>query len=412
MGHGMTRILYLGDIIPTRSETFVYREIFALRKRGVLIDTASLHAPEYGLGDTELDDLAASSLPIYPRGFLRIVLDAVSEVIQRPLQSFKTLAQVFSDSLFGGDLNLERRLKLLWQGVASLSLASRVRVLEVKHIHAHFAHVPTTLAMYTAMQLNVGFSFTGHAVDIFPNRTLLTEKVQRAKFVACISEWHRDFYRSLFQREDEDLVIVRCGVDSSLYEITPAPFGEVFELLAVGRLVEKKGFDTLLRALIWIGKENLSPIHLTLVGDGPLRNELENMASQLPAHISVTLTGDTPNQVIMEKMATADLFVLPCSVTSSGDRDGIPVVLMEAMVHGRCVIAGDLEAIRELVRDDVSGVIVPLGDPVILGQEIESLRSDRLRMERLGRGARARVEEEFDIHLNAQRLAQRFTREG
>jgi len=407
----MKRTLYLANVLPIRSETFVYREIFALRRLGFEIETASVHAPHVGLENTELDALALSTTGIYSQGMPAILVDALREVFTHPFRSLRTFARLWGDVLFSRDLSLLRRFKVLWQGLASLSLARNVRSREIGHIHAHFAHVPATIAMYSALHLDIGFSFTGHAVDLFPERSLLKEKIQRARFVSCISEWHRDFYRSIFFRNDEDLVIVRCGVDTGSIEPTPDPNGEVFEMVSVGRLVEKKGFNVLLQALSLLSEKGVSPIRLTLAGDGPMRAELEAMAATLSGAVEVDFRGEATNLQAMELMAHADLFVLPCAVTPSGDRDGIPVVLMEAMAYGRCVVSGDLETIRELVEDGVSGVMVPPGDAAALESVLAELRSDPQRRSALGQQARRRVEGEFDLILNAKRLAARLRRE-
>ena len=217
----MKRVLYLASVLPIRSETFVYREIFALRGLGFEVETASVHAPRRALGDEDLDGLARATLGVYSAGSVRIVFDFLKEAIHHPIRSARTCARVLGDALFSRELSPLRRLKVLWQGLASLSLAHRIRPRGIGHIHAHFAHVPTTLAMYSAGHLGIGFSFTGHAVDLFPERALLKEKIQRARFVSCISEWHREFYRSIHDRKDEDLVVVRCGVDTSSFQLWP-----------------------------------------------------------------------------------------------------------------------------------------------------------------------------------------------
>ena len=407
----MKRVLYLASVLPIRSETFVYREIFALRRLGFQIETASVHAPQPDLDGEDVQALAESTLGIYSQGVVRIGMDVLKEVIRHPLQSMQTYARVVGDALATQELDVLRRVKVLWQGLASLSLAHRVRPLGIGHIHAHFAHVPSTLAMYTARHLGIGFSFTGHAVDLFPERSLLQEKIQRAQFVSCISEWHREFYRSIHDRRDEDLVVVRCGVDTSSFQVTPDPNGEIFEILSVGRLVEKKGFQLLLPALASLGVEEGQPIHLTLAGEGPMRGVLEELSASLPPSVQVDFLGDTENSRVMELMSSADLFVLPCSVTPSGDRDGIPVVLMEAMACGRCVVSGDLETIRELIDSDVSGILVPPGDASALAEVVGALQSDAARRGALGARGRQRVEEEFDLHLNAKRLGDRLSEE-
>ena len=142
-----------------------------------------------------------------------------------------------------------------------------------------------------------------------------------------------------------------------------------------------------------------------------MRAELEERSASLPSSVRVDFLGETANERVMELMACADLFVLPCAVTQSGDRDGIPVVLMEAMACGRCVVSGDLETIRELVEHEISGIMVPPGDAVALEKVLGELAVDPARRDALGRRARQRVEEEFDLTLNAKRLGDRLRRE-
>lgn len=405
-------ILYMSGTLPTRSETFVYREIFALRRLGVDIRTASVHAPVTGMDDGPLDQMAKETVWIYGRGVVGLLTDAVVELVARPARTLATMGRVLLDAVCSSDVSMSRRPKVVWQGLAGLSLARRARVMRVSHIHAHMAHVPTTIGMYAARQLGVGFSFTGHANDLFPNRTLLKEKLDRAVWVNCISEWHRGFYQSIVARRDSDYPIVRCGVDTAHYEPTPAPRRDVLEVLAVGRLVEKKGFDVLVEALGDIASSAGPQIRARIAGGGEEYHRLEKLIAKQPAGSEIELLGDTPNDRVMDLMGEVDLFVIPCRVAGSGDRDGIPVVLMEAMARGRCVVSGDLETIRELVRDGVSGVMVPPGDRTALARVLTELALDRDRVDTIGRAGRARVEQEFDLVVNAHRIIQTMREHG
>ena len=402
MGSGS--ILYMSGAVPVRSETFVYREIFALRSLGLDIQTASVHAPMRGLDEGMLEEMAQSTVEIYSSGAVSIVRDMLAEFFTHPFRTIGTIWRCKLDAFFSADVTMSRRPKVIWQGIAGIALAHRVRKRQIAHIHAHMAHVPTTIAMYAAKQLGVSFSFTGHANDIFPNRTLLKEKLERASYANCISYWHRAFFQSIVSRPDGDYPIVRCGVDTSEYEATPAPSGEKLEVLSVGRLVEKKGFDVLIRAAGEIAQGGGPAMRITIAGGGPDADQLKALVEALPPTAEVEMLGDTDNDRVMELMSQADVFALPCRVATSGDRDGIPVVLMEAMARGRCVIAGDLETIRELVEDGVSGVMIPPGDQDALEKVLIELANNRARIEELGRAARKRIEDEFDLMLNAERI--------
>lgn len=400
------RVLYMSGSLPVRSETFVYREILALRALGLEVWTASVHAPSHGLdGGGALDQMASETIEIYSKGKAALLRDAFFEICAHPFRAIGTMMRCKLDAFFSSEVPWSRKMKVVWQGVASLSLAHRVRSLGITHIHAHMAHVPTTIAMYTARQLGIPFSFTGHANDIFPQRTLLREKLGRARFVNCISCWHRAFYQSLVDRPDDDYPIVRCGVDTMTYQLTPAPGKQRLEVLSVGRLVEKKGMDVLIHSIGEIARAGGPSIRLRIAGDGPQMEELRELVAALPPLAEVELLGDTDNDQVMELMSDADVFALPCRVTKSGDRDGIPVVLMEAMARGRCVISGDLETIRELIEHDRSGLMIPPGDQNALTQALIRLAHNRDLVDELGRAARERIVEEFDLSLNAARIS-------
>lgn len=401
---GNRSILYMSGALPVRSETFVYREVFALRTLGLDIQTASVHAPTKGLDDGPLDEMADSTIEIYSSGAISILVDFFAEFLSHPIRTAMTMTRCKLDALFSKDISMTRRPKVVWQGVAGVALARRTRKKKIVHIHAHMAHVPTTIAMYAAQQLGISFSFTGHANDIFPNRTLLKEKLERALFANCISYWHRAFYQSIVHRPDSEYPIVRCGVDTNTYEPTPAPRAECLEVLSVGRLIEKKGFDVLIRAAGEIAKAGGPPMKITIAGAGPDEDMLKELVRLLPPTAEVELLGDTNNDRVMELMSSVDVFALPCRVADSGDRDGIPVVLMEAMARGRCVISGDLETIRELVEDGISGVMIPPGDQESLEKALVRLAKNRDQVDELGRAARTRIEEEFDLSLNAKRI--------
>ena len=406
------KILYMSGTVPKRSETFVYREILALRSLGVDVSTASVHAPEHGLDEGELEEMANATTEVYSKGSGPLILNAVQEMISHPVCGITTMLQCAQDAVFSSDVILSRKPKVIWQGIAALALAKRIRSNGISHIHAHMAHVPTTIAMYASKQLGITFSFTGHANDLFPNRTLLKEKLSRASYVNCISYWHRRFYQEIIHRPDAEYPVIRCGVDTRQYQSTPAPKGERLEVLSVGRLVEKKGFDVLIKSIGEIAQDGQYSMRLTIAGGGPEEEQLQRLVRSLPATAEVVLLGDTENDTIMELMTQADVFALPCRVASTGDRDGIPVVLMEAMARGRCVISGDLETIRELIEDDKSGIMIPPGDQDALTKALIELVQNQDRIDELGNAARLRIENEFDLMLNANRIVETLSARG
>ena len=399
----MPTLLYLSGQLPKRSETFVYRELLGLRAAGVTVLAATLHPPERNLGEPRLDALANESIPVYGAGPVRLLLDAAAETLRHPLRAVGTLSRALGDALSAEDLSASARLKVPGQALAALALAHRLRGRGLTHFHAHFAHAPATVAMYTARQLGITFSFTGHAVDLFRDRALLKPKLQRARFVNCISNWHRAFYQQLVPRPDADYPVVRCGVDLAEFAPTEHTPGNPPILLGVGRLVPKKGFDVLLEAAALLTAKGAA-FRIRIAGDGPELERLTAQRARLGLTDRVELLGACSNPQVREFLRTTDLFVLPCQVDKEGDRDGIPVVLMEAMAAGVPVVSGDLPTLRELVIPGKTGELVPPGDPTALAACLASLLDNPSRRSALAQAGRRWVAEEFALDVNVQRI--------
>lgn len=401
-------IVYIAAQFPKQSETFVYREVLALRKLGVRVHTAGVRPARDAMGNPELEALKAETIPVYGGGLGRLLADIAAEGFRHPLRSLKTLARALADSLGQRDAGgPAARLKIMIQGLVSLALARRLRPLSPSLLHAHMAHVPASFAMYASRQLQIPFSFTGHAADIFRDRSLLSAKLARAAFVNCISLWHREFYQSICPRPEADYPVIRCGVDAEEFD-AHAPPGEELQILAVGRFVAKKGFDLLLDALADPLLAGLS-WRLTLVGDGPEQEALLARAARHPACGRIELPGARSNDDVRAMMSRADLFVLPCRVDPNGDRDGIPVVLMEAMTAGVPVISGDIPSIRELVHSGENGLLVPPGDlKKLTGALIQLCTSSSMRDTFIANGLQT-VAHEFSQTVNAGRILHQLT---
>ncbi len=395
------RILYIAGTLPALSETFVYRELFALREAGVDVRSASVHKPGRNLGDPALDTLACETFTVYGRGMVAMLAGAIKEMATHPVRSLGTLCRAKLDAILGRDMPLSRRPKIIMQAIGALHLARRARGEGITHIHAHMAHVPTTMAMYAARQLGIPFSFTGHANDLFPQRALLKEKLRRAAFTSCISHWHRRFYENESGVSEAKLPIVRCGVDVREERPMRGP-ARAIEIVAVGRLIPKKGFDVLIDAIAKV--RGSIAAQGTIIGGGPEETRLREQVTRLGVGDRVELLGARPNAEALRIVDRADLFVLPCRVDESGDRDGIPVALMEAMARGVCVISGDLPAIRELILDGKTGVMVPPGDVAALAAALDRVGRDAGLRSRLGEAGRGWVKEEFSTEVNTQRL--------
>ncbi len=342
-----------------------------------------------------------------------LVRDGWWSLWRRPRATLGVVATALGDALCGAHVPLSRRPKLLLQCLGALALDTRLAGRQVDHVHAHLAHVPTSIAMYFAMLRKIPFSFTGHAADLFRDYSLLPAKARRAAFVACISHWHRHYYQTCVpELSVTRLPIVRCGV---------APAGQLPDgnqdtrenspptrLLAVGRLVEKKGFDLLIRALGALRRQGVA-FHCQVIGEGPERSALKRLSDEENLGASLEFLGARDHHDVLLAMQHGDLLVLPCRPTASGDRDGIPVVLMEAMARGIAVVAGDLPTIRELIRHGETGWLVPPGNVPELSRALTTLIADPDGRRRLGASGRGRIAAEFSLSRNVDRLLDAVT---
>lgn len=455
MNSSANHIALIAATYPAVSETFVRREVEGLANLGWRVTTVTLHDPKNSVAH-----LPPALLTVYGHSLGRTLLAVTCEFLHRPWRTTGTFVQGILDSIFPGErLNLAGRLKLPLQSVAGIGLAGRLRPSLVTHIHCHFAHSPTSIGMYAARQLGIGFSFVGHANDLFQRRQLLRKKLRRARFVSCISHWHHELYQRLTPQSSEKYPVIRCGVpvgqlQQSLAEAPKVSHCEAvlnnikqgcggnrvgneqyksfahantldvltgsckkattqehagdYELLFVGRLVEKKGLSVLLDALAKLGVRRFS-WRLTVVGEGPLRKVLQQRAAQQGLAPQVRWWGELDNDRVHECMRNADLLILPCLPTANGDVDGIPVVLMEAMALRLPVISGDLPAIRELIDDHNTGLLAPPGDSSALAKIINRILSDARLRSQVAEGGYQRVSTEFSLETNLQRLIAQLT---
>ncbi len=393
----MPTIAYIAGQFPLRSETFVYREVRELRRRGWTVHTFGLSVVKEET-PADLLDLRQSTSIVYDDG------SPLGKVLAHPLGSLGGLLDAAHAS---EPTPINSRLKLVIQSAVGAELAKKLKSLGIEHVHAHFAHAPASIAMYAARAAGLNFSFTGHANDLFQRRQLLRKKLRRASFVSCISRWHRDLYLSLVRRSEEAFPIIRCGIDTDSFAPVERAPSAIPRLITVCRLVEKKGVDALLRALARL-RQNHQETHLRIIGDGPLRKKLESMTRELALTENVEFTGALDSDSVRQEMQKADMLILPCRVDSSGDRDGIPVVLMEAMACGLPVVSGDLPAIRELVIDRKTGLRVDAHNIDEIAAAIALLCKDKALADTLGNGAREIVLSEFSLRTSVSVLEQQL----
>ena len=393
------KIAYLAPEIPALSATFVYEELHALERRGVRVVPISVHLP--GVVAKGEEALAGRTAVVYDRAKWKI---ALMGLLLFPLQARPALAlaQLWKDMRQCG-LASSNAWKLMFQCLAAVRVATLLRQNACEHLHIHFAHVPTQIGMYAAALAGVPFSVMAHANDIFERGLLLVQKAERSKKFLTISNHNLAYLQSLGLPE-EKLAVVRCGVSFQPPSALPEPVERpVYRIGTLGRLVEKKGVDVLLRALV--GVEN---VQLSVAGDGPLLAELQELSAELGLADRVSFLGGLSHREVAAWLLGLDVFVLACKQDRNGDMDGIPVVLMEAMSQGVPVISTRLSGIPELVIDGQTGLLAQPGDAGDLQHRLVELLSSVALRGRLAQAAEAYVRQEFGQSANIDRLLGHF----
>jgi glycosyltransferase involved in cell wall biosynthesis len=392
------KVAYLAPEVPSLSATFVYEEIHAIERQGIYVVPYSVHYPT--VLATEQDDLANRTHYLYGGSLIIDIISGVYHLAQHVSSLKQGLNWLVCDMLEGR--SLITAAKLARQFLAGAKMATQLKLQRCEHLHIHFAHVPTQIGMYAAAIANISFTVTAHANDIFERGFLLEKKASRSMKFLCISDFNRQFLLSLGLPEDK-LAVVRCGVSFPSVIRHSTVIGGQIRIGTLARLVEKKGIDVLLRSLAILSN---SPylFHLSIVGDGPLLEELKEQAKILGLHNYVNFEGAMSHTQVTKWMSSLDIFVLACKVDKNGDMDGIPVVLMEAMSQSIPVISTRLSGIPELILHEKTGLLADPGNPDSLAIQINRMVTDHAMREILVAKARGHVIKEFGQPVNIERL--------
>ena len=268
----------------------------------------------------------------------------------------------------------------------------------IVHLHAHFAHSPTSVAMFASQLSGLPFSFTAHAKDIYiSDHRQLREKIAFASFVVTCTGYNKRHLLGLLKDRTTPIHLVYHGIDIDLFSFKkerkkPLP---PYRILTVARLTEKKGLPTVYRALRLLCDQGFSIQH-TLIGDGDDRDKILSLINKLQLNNVTQWLGTQPHQVVLEHYRQADLFVLGCELAANGDRDGIPNVLLESMATGVPVVATRFSAIPELIEDFKTGLLVSPGQPEKMTSAMIKLLTDEDMRQAVIKEARKRVERDFD----------------
>jgi glycosyltransferase involved in cell wall biosynthesis len=383
-------VALLVDQFLALSETFVAAEAHALRRLGFdLRIVATVRAVHHNPDDADGLDVAYREDDAYGRK----LVDLIRLCLRHPVGCLRDL--------------VERRRWANEEPVGRLAaLAPTVRRLErerVRHLHVHFAVGAALDTMRIARLIGVPYSVTAHAYDIFQTPANLAEKLERAAFVTTGCEYNVDRLRDLVPAAADHTHKIVMGIDGERFRrVAPHPGGR--SVIAIGRLVEKKGFGDLIDAVARLASRDALE-SATIIGEGPLRQDLERAIAANGLADVVELVGARPPDHVRAALERVDLLALPCVIAADGDRDSMPVVVKEALAMEIPVVVTDEVGLPEVVRDEW-GRLVPPHDPERLAEAIaEVLALDPEERARMGRAGRAFVLRECDVDRETEKLA-------
>ena len=396
-------IACIAQEFPYLTETFVYREVIALRQHGVRVVTLSNHRASIDELPAEARDMVASTYYILPVNILKLLAAHLYFILRRPRAYFPTLMLIFTETSRKPDIWLQN----IKHFVGAVYLAYQIRDQHITHIHAHFSTNPASFALYISTLFGIGFSFTVHNY-IFWKRLLLNSKLKRADFIACISEYSRDALLGYAPEADREKIspklhIVHCGVNPQDFHIDDPVRHTPPVILCAAQFEARKGMPYLIEACHVLKKRGVD-VQCILAGDGRQYEELAALIKKLELDDRVRLIGAYFQDQMTDLFRQADLFVLPCIITDSGDRDGIPVVLMEAMAAGIPVISTRVSGIPELIDHMQNGILVEQRDPEALADAITLLLNDEALYATFREQARRKIQQAFDLHTSADLL--------
>jgi colanic acid/amylovoran biosynthesis glycosyltransferase len=400
------RVAYLVSRFPKLTETFILYEILAVRKHGVQVElyplqrerTSTMH-PEAGPMMT-----TAHYQPLFSWQILRAQWYFLR---RKPGTYVKTLWNLLRGTW--GSLRYFAGALVFFP--KTVRFAYLMETHGVAHIHAHFASHPAAAAFVIHRLTGIPYSFTAHGSDLHRDRHMLCEKTAEASFVVTISHYNQQIFADTCGEQVLPKVkVIRSGIDTQAFQPQvrtqhDSQTAHPLTIVCIGTLHEVKGQTYLIEACRLLRDKGIE-FMCTFVGEGPDRDSLAAQAASANLDGDVVFFGQKTRQEVIALLREADVLAAPSVPSRDNRREGIPVVLMEAMGSGVAVVASHLSGIPELVENEKTGLLVSPGDPGALADALERLYRDPALRDRLGRNGREKVLREFDLDANAAALIQ------
>lgn len=404
------KVAYIMSRFPKLTETFVLNEMLAVERQGVQIELYPLLREKTDVMHPEAPAYVerANFQPFISWPIIRSQLRYLWRKPQAYLSTLTTILRANWGSMryFTGVFGIFPK---------SVHFAYLMEEDGVEHVHAHFASHPAAAAFIIHQMTGIPYSFTGHGSDLNRDQHMLCEKVAEASFVVPISNFFREMIIDRCGEQYRDKVIViHCGVDTSIFQPTHlegrVQENDQFSIFCVGTLHEVKGQTYLVEACRLLRDRGIA-FDCHFIGGGPDLADLTEQVERAGLSEHVHFHGRLTHGKVAELLQDATVLVTPSVPTKDGRREGIPVVLMEAMASGLPVVATDISGIPELVEDQRNGFLTAPGDAQAIADALESFQKDPGLRQQFAHAGREKVVDEFDLDKNAFILSRYFGEE-
>ena len=389
----MARFAYLFERFPSFGQTFCYREVAELDRQDITPPIFSIRNPK-DEPPQDWDTRIVERVHYLPEE--KELLEEVRRAAKKEKLGENIIAALDE---WGRRTDFLRLYQAIYVGL-------RLRQMGIDHVHAHFAGMAARTAYWINKFFSITFSFTAHANDIFAPRQFeigVDKLVDTARAIVTETDYAARFLRERFPDRAGRIHRIYNGLD--LAEFGRAEFSSTPPLIiAVGRLISKKGFGDLVRSCALLAERG-KLFRCEIIGEGPLHSDLLQQIDALSLQNNVVLAGAKPQTQLRRRLAAANVFVLPSVVDPDGGMDNLPTVIMEAMATGLPVVSTNIGGIPEMVIENETGFLVQPGDTAAMADAIQTVISDRSSTARLGHSGYERARGLFSIENNVRELS-------
>jgi len=405
------KIAYIVHKFPRLHNTFILNEIVQLKKKGHEVYVFSINKSQERVINREV--LSLKGKIFYFEDFLiehnQYLIRHLFRVVKKLNTHSSFFRRLIAKVLIKSnrtDIDIAKYYKEFGLKIYALGLiAKKIQRDEIDIVHAGFANRPATAAMILSKLAGVSFSFEAHAYDLFVDFDCSKEKIEKAKKIFTISNYNKQYLIDHLKCPPSKIVVNRVPINKNCCDKIPDKPRSDSLIISVCRLHPTKGLEYAIEAFRLIARQR-EDVRFTIIGGGPLKSQLLEKVAQLSLGDKVTFLGDISNEDAIRFISQSTMMVLPSVIAGNGDRDGIPTSLIEAMYLKTPVIGSKISGIPELIEDGINGFLTEPGDVSAIAEKMEKLLSgESLRM-KIGKEARKKINEEFNVEKNFEKLVQ------